>query len=125
MRPPDAAETVSEAKLRENRKEHVRLCPKRHTFTDKKGKQHSFAVGAVTIDGNGEKRAYGHIITGDEHATACLSLVTGKTLFVWHDQILCIHCQRRLTELINDPRNKKRVQELDASNLAYPGKPCY
>ena len=36
-----------------------------HKFTDKNGISHSFAVGPISTDGNGEKRAYGHIITGE------------------------------------------------------------
>ena len=97
-----------------------------HVFTDSDGNKHSFCVGPVAGDGNGEKRAYGHIniITGDQHATVIVSLVTGHPLYVWHDQISCIHCQRQLTKILNDPSVAKRAQDLNFEDLSHPGKPC-
>ena len=95
-----------------------------HVFIDDDGKRHSICVGPVAGDGCGEKRAYGHIITGEQHATVIVSLVTGEPLYVWHDQISCIFCQRKLTQILNDPTTGKRAQDIKLADLSHPGQPC-
>lgn len=125
----DVVEFVSEAQLKQNRKDHVSKAREMsdyegdHKFTDDSGNEHSICVGPVAVDGNGEKRAYNHIITGDQHATVIISLVTGQPLYVWHDQISCIHCQRKVTQLLNED-NGKRAQDITAQDLSHPGKEC-
>ena len=96
-----------------------------HVFTDASGRVRKICVSAIAVDGNGEKRAYNHIVTGDQHCTVIVSLVTGEPLYVWHDQISCIHCQRKLTEVLNGLSQEKRAQDLDMSDLSHPGKKCY
>ncbi|KAL7547979.1 hypothetical protein ACHAWF_017085 [Thalassiosira exigua] len=126
----EEAEFVSEAQLRQNRIKHntmTRSMPDYlgdHKWMDENGEWHSYAVSPVAIDGNGEKRAYNHIITGDQHATVIVSLLTGQPLYVWHDQISCIFCQRKLTEILNNPGNKIRAQDLTLKDLEHPGKKC-
>ena len=66
----EEAKQVSLEQLKKNRFKHVKACQEvenysgDHKFTDKNGISHSFAVGPISTDGNGEKRAYGHVITG-------------------------------------------------------------
>ena len=122
----EVVEYVSDEQLKKNRKEHVAAVRKipgyrgDHVFTDSYGKEHSVSVGAAAVDGNGEKRAYNHIITGDQHATVIISLVTGEPLYVWHDQISCIHCQRKLTALLNDTSSKVLAQDITAYQTVIP-----
>ena len=126
----DVVRDVSEQQLKQNRKEHVKAAREMsdyegdHKFTDSSGKEHSISVGPVAVNGNGEKRAYGHIITGEQHCTVIISLITGKPLHIWHDQISCVHCQHKLTELLNQS-NKKRAADITSQDLAHPGKKCH
>ena len=72
----EEAKRVSLGQLKKNRFKHVKACREvenysgDHKFTDKNGVSHSFAVGPISTDGNGEKRAYGHIITGELQSSA-------------------------------------------------------
>jgi len=122
---------VSEEQLKKNRKKHNAEARKLatykgdHKFKDASGVEHSFCTAQVAVDGNGEKRAYGHIITGEQHCTVVVSLVTGDPLYVWHDQISCVHCQRKLTELLNKISNQKRATDITSQDLEHPGKPCF
>ena len=119
-----AVDYVSEEQLKQNRKDHVKAVREiddyegDHVFTDASGKRHSICIGPISIDGNGEKRAYNHIITGEQHATVAISLVTGEPLYIWHDQISCIYCQRKWTELLNDDSNDLRAQDIFTMDLS-------
>ena len=86
-----------------------------HAIMDKGGNWHSVARVLLTSDGNGEKRAYGHIITGEQHVTSVISLITGDPIVVWHDQISCIGCWRKLTEFMS--KSKRRPFVFWDSNL--------
>ncbi|EJK56195.1 hypothetical protein THAOC_23970, partial [Thalassiosira oceanica] len=120
---------VSQEELVSNRKQHVAACRALndyagdHKFKDSEGVEHSIARGPITTDGNGEKRAYGHIITGQQHALVCISAVTGMPIAIWHDQISCIRCSLKLTQLMKDGE-VERVQDLSAADLSHEGT-CY
>ena len=122
---------VSEEQFRNNRKKHIAAVRKQTNykgdfkFTDQFGKDHSIAIGPAAVDGNGDKRAYSHIITGEQHIRAIISLVIDKILAIWHDQISCVHCQHKLTELLNMPSNRRRATDISAKDLTHPGKKCY
>ncbi|KAL7536484.1 hypothetical protein ACHAXR_007193 [Thalassiosira sp. AJA248-18] len=99
----EAIKDVSEEELKQNRKKHVAEVRKMatyqgdHIFKDSSGKEHSISVGPVSVDGNGEKRAYGHIVT-------------------WRTTCYC-HYQFE--------SNKKRATDITAQDLDHPGKKCY
>jgi hypothetical protein len=73
-----AAQYLSEGKLYENRKEHIKAC--RETvgykgdikWTDNNGLKHSAARGASATDWGGEQRAYSHHILGTQHVFVCI-----------------------------------------------------
>jgi hypothetical protein len=123
------ANTMIESKeqLTINRKKHVAACRalpgyKGEIVFSKNGVNHSIARGPICGDGAGEKRAYGHRITGDQHVTILFSLVTGDPLIICHDQISCINCRCKLTKLMYE--NDERLFGYDNVDLSHDGR-CF
>jgi hypothetical protein len=67
-------------------------------WTDNNGLKHSVTRGASAMNGGGEQRAYNHHILGTQHVLIVFSLVTGKPLYVKHNQISCKKCSLALTK---------------------------
>jgi hypothetical protein len=114
--------TVAKEQLTINQKKHVAACRalpgyKGDIVFTKNGVNHSISRGPICGDGAGEKRAYGHRITGDQHVTILFSLVTGDPLIIRHDQISFVHCQRKLTKLMEE--DDERFFDYDNFDLSH------
>ncbi|KAL7545351.1 hypothetical protein ACHAWF_015517 [Thalassiosira exigua] len=124
----DNVKIVCKSELKKNRIEHNAVIRSKYgskydiKFVDSDGVQHTICSRPVASDGAGETRAYNHRITGRQHVTVLYSVETGKPLMVWHDQVSCVHCQRKLTELID---GGKKHDEITEEDFSHPGKPCY
>jgi hypothetical protein len=81
---------------------------------------HSILRGPICGDGAGEKHAYGHRIAGNQHVTILFSLITGDPLIIRHDQISSVHCQRKLTKLMEE--NDERFFDYNKVDLSHDGR---
>jgi hypothetical protein len=103
-----AAQYLSEGKLNENQKEHIKACQETVGYkgnikwTNNISLKHSFALSASAADGGGEHCAYNHHILGTQHVLIVFSLVTGKPLYMKHDQISCKKCSLALTKRMGE-----------------------
>ncbi|EJK56956.1 hypothetical protein THAOC_23056, partial [Thalassiosira oceanica] len=61
--------------------------------------------------------------TADESNNETAIAVTGMPIAIWHDQISCIRCSLKLTQLMKDGE-VERVQDLSAADLSHEGT-CY
>ncbi len=81
-----------------NHIKHVAVCRAQPGYKgdivwhDNNGVSHSVARGPIGGDGSGDKRAYRHKISGNQHCIALFSLVTADCLYLGHDQISCYKC---------------------------------
>ena len=122
----DVVRAVACKQLRDNRIEHNALIKQTFgtqsilRFVDDLGIEHNFCHSPVLSDDGGETRVYNHRITGHQHCMVVYSCVTGKPLAIKHDQLLCVHCTQKLTDLIC---LGKRAKDITEDDLKHPGKP--
>ena len=83
------------------------------------GKKHSIARGPIAIDGSGDKRAYEHHIIGNQHCLVTYSVLTGKVLFIQHDQISCQCCAHLMTKAWIE--NDWKMVDFSAVDLNHEG----
>ena len=104
----DSVLDLSGQALRYNHRKHNAACRSQTgykgdiKFQDHNRKWHSFARGAIAIDGGGGKRAYQHCISGSTHCLIIFSLVTSEPLYVQVDQISCQRCSIAMLKVLRE-----------------------